>query len=172
MFHVQLYLLLCWVPRVTWLKCSSFDLIHVHTTKKRNALTICHCFRDVAIHIIAVSKTLHSSNQNAVMVPLLMLLKKYRKCSFWKLNNRVWRWVLSWRPRCTKPDTGMRSTFWMVTMDAQDEHHVINMVPETTACHVYPLMIDYTNLWLTLAISFHGNFLTRLEETSLWTKLQ
>jgi len=29
-----------------------FDLIHVHTTKKRNALTICH----IAIHIIAVSK--------------------------------------------------------------------------------------------------------------------
>ena len=31
------------------------------------------CFRDVTIHIIAVSRTLHSSNQNAFMV------KKYRK---------------------------------------------------------------------------------------------
>jgi len=29
------------------------------------------------------------------------------------------------------------------------------------------LMIDYTNLWLTLAISFQGNFHTRREEISL-----
>jgi len=31
----------------------------------------------------------------------------------------------------------------------------------------FPLVIDYVNLWLTLAISAHGNFHTRREETSL-----
>ena len=36
-----------------------------------------------------------------------------------------------------------------------------------SACPVYPLLIDFINLWLTLAISFHGNFHTRREETSL-----
>ena len=34
------------------------------------------CFRDVAIHIIAVPRTLHSSNHNAFMV------KKYRNGRF------------------------------------------------------------------------------------------
>jgi len=43
------------------------------------------CFRDVAIHIIGVSRMLHSSNHNVFMV------QKYRKWSFWKLSNRYWR---------------------------------------------------------------------------------
>ena len=37
------------------------------------------------------------------------------------------------------------------------------MVSET-ACHVFPLMIDYIHLWLTLAISCHANFHTRRKE--------
>ena len=69
------------------------------------------CFCDVAIHIIAVSRMINSSNHNAFMV------KKYRKWSFWKLSNRFW-WcniVLSRRPRCTctKPNTVLRP-FWIV----------------------------------------------------------
>ena len=74
---------------------SKLDLKRVYTTKKnpinRRFVT---CFRDVAIHIIAVSRTLHSSNHNAFVV------KKYRKWSFWELSNRFWRCniVLSRRP--------------------------------------------------------------------------
>ena len=86
---------------------SKLDLKRVfllNTVMNRRCVT---CFRDVAIHIIAVSRRLHSSNQYAFLV------EKYRKCSFWKLSNRFWRWniVVSRRQRCTctKPDT-----FWSV----------------------------------------------------------
>ena len=69
------------------------------------------CFRDVAIHILAVSRRPHYSNQYAFMD------KKYTKSSFLKLSNRFWRCniLLSRRPRCTctKPDTVPR-TCWIV----------------------------------------------------------
>ena len=58
---------------------SSFklDLKRVYTTKKTAMNRRCvTCFREVAIHIITVSRRLHSSNQSAFMV------KKYRKCWF------------------------------------------------------------------------------------------
>ena len=58
------------------------DLKLVYTTKTAMNRRFVTCFRDVTIHIIAVSRRLNSSNQYAFMV------KKYRKCSFWKLSNR------------------------------------------------------------------------------------
>ena len=46
-----------------------------------------------------------------------MLVKKYGKCLFWKLNNHIWRcnYVSSWRPlgTCTQSNIGLR-TFWIV----------------------------------------------------------
>ena len=61
------------------------DLKRVLATKKWMNQRFVTCFCDVAIHIIAVSRRLHSSNQYAFMV------KKYRKCWFWKLRNHFWR---------------------------------------------------------------------------------
>ena len=156
---MQLYLSLSCFPRVTRLKSWS---LHLNTFNqfwtrfktrykndwKQNTSTICHLFRDVAIHNIAELRTLHSSNKNAFVVLSWMLVKKYRTCSFWKLNNRFWRCnrVLSRRPccTCTKPDTGVR-TFWIVLTQRNtgcetwnNDHHALLVVSET-ACHVFSL---------------------------------
>jgi len=32
------------------------------------------------------------------------------------------------------------------------------------ACHVHHLLIDFKHFWLTLAISIHGNFYTRVKK--------
>ena len=48
------------------------DLKCVKTTKTRRIVT---CYRDVADHIIAVSRRLHSSNQYAFMLKKLFVLK-------------------------------------------------------------------------------------------------
>jgi len=75
-FHMQLYMLLCCFPCVTRLKSSSLHLNTLnqfknrfttrYTTKTAMQQRFVTCFRNVAIHIIAVSKTFHSSNHNAL----------------------------------------------------------------------------------------------------------
>ena len=78
-FHIQLYLLLCCVPRVTRLKCSSLYLntfnqfqnlfqTRFNDQKRQRSDDLSPVFRNVAIHKIAVSKTLLSSNQNVILL--------------------------------------------------------------------------------------------------------
>ena len=121
----------------TWLKAEM----------KRRCVT---CFRDLAIHIIAVSRTLHSSNHNAFMV------KKYRKWSFWELSNRFWRCniVLSRRPPLYLYTAGHGPTDFINCDNSGMQMKNLKLWSSETACH------DYINLhlyaFLYMAIFTHG----------------
>ena len=119
------------------------DLKLVYTTKTAMNRRFVTCFRDVTIHIIAVSRRLNSSNQYAFMV------KKYRKCSFWKLSNCFWRCniVLPRRPRCTlyKAGHGPR-TFWIVLTQRNAGWKTWNNDYQRLLAIYIPLMTDYINI--------------------------
>ena len=119
------------------------DLKRVYTTKNWMNRRFVTCFRDVAIHTNTVSRRLHSSNQYAFMV------KKYRKCLFWKPRNCFWRYniVLSRRPSCTctTPDT-VSQTFWIVLKQQNAGWKTWNNDHQRKLAMYIPLMIDYINI--------------------------
>ena len=140
---MQLYLLVCCYPRVTRLKYFSLHLytfIQFQAAMNRRFVT---CFRDVAIHLIAVSRTLHSSNHNAFMV------KKYRKWSFWELSNRFWRCniVLSRRPPLYLYTAGHGPTDFINCDNSGMQMKNLKLWSSETACH------DYINLHLYAFLS-------------------
>ena len=176
---MQLYLLLCCVSRVTQIKCSSLhldtlnsfkiDFKLIFTTKNRNTSTIYYLFsqRHHHSHNHRVERH-HSLNQTALWFLVKCWLRNTENCS-WPCN-RVLSWCLC--STCTKSDTGLQ-TFWIVWTQWSvgcktwnNDHHVHQGFRDYLACHVHPLLIDYINLWLTLAISCYGNFHMRHEETS------
>ena len=120
------------------------------------------CFRDVTIHIIAVSRTLHSSNHNAFMV------KKYRKWLFWELSNRFWRCniTLSQCPPLYLYTAGHGPTDFLNCDNStvQDETLQIMIIRDSFVMYI-PLMIDFINLhlyaFLSMAI-FTPQFLEKL----------
>ena len=67
-----------------------------------------------------------------------------------------------------KSDIGLY-TFWIVLTKRNTECKTWNngyyILYIASSFHVQPFMIDYIKLWLTLAISFHGNFHMRRKET-------
>ena len=82
------------------------------------------------------------------------MVKKYRKWSFWKPSDRFWRCniVLSRRPRCTctKPDTVPR-TFWIV-ITAERRMKTWNNDHQRLLAIYIPHMIDYINIFISMAI--------------------
>ena len=77
---------------------------------------------------------------------------------------------LSQRVRGTGTKTDILNCAKDGTKDAQLE--IMNIMFYTwyqrlPACHVHHLLIDFKHFWLTLAISIHGNFYTRVKKTSL-----
>ena len=67
------------------------DLKLGYTTKNRNASTICHLFHNVAIHIIAVLRTLLLWNRMPLWFFVKPWLKNTENVRFEKLNNRFWQ---------------------------------------------------------------------------------
>ena len=84
-----------------------------------------------------------------------MLIKKYRKCSFVFDDAIEFYHGVPVVLVFTQRNAGCKT--W------NNDHHALYMVSET-ACHVFPYMIDYINLWLTIAISYHVNIHTRRKE--------
>ena len=116
------------------------------------------CFRDVAIHIIAVSRTLHSSNHNAFMVKL------YRKWSFWELSNRFWRCniVLSRRPPLYLYTAGHGPTDFLNCDNSgmQDEKLELMIIRDCLSC-TFPL-------WLTIYTFIFRHFCTWQYSHTAW----
>ena len=86
-----------------------------------------------------------------------MLVKKYRKCSFWKLNNCFWRCnrVLSRRPccTCTKPDTGLR-TYRLLNCVNTTERRMQNL-KYWSSCFIHGIrdcLPCILPLWLTIIL--------------------
>ena len=122
------------------------------------------CFRDVAIHIIAVSRTLNSSSHNDFTV------KKYRKWSFWKLNNRFlamqYSFITTSPLYLYKAEHGPTDFLNCDNNRTQDEKLKMMIIRDRLSC---TFSYDWLYKSLSLVISVHGNFHPRRGETSLWT---
>ena len=127
------------------------------------------CFRDVATHIIAMSRTLHSSSQHFLCGSELIVDHKTQTNAFWKLNNRCWRCYRFFTT--TSSLHNVLSELWTQRNVAgcktlNNDHYVYTCTYYQRQLFVFfSFMTDYLNFRLALAISFQGNVHTWLEET-------
>ena len=156
---MPLYLpLSCFLPRVTRLKSWS---LHLNTFNqfwtrfktrykydwKQNASTICHLFRDVAIHNIAELRTLHSSNKNAFLGFLVECWLRHTETVRFIVFDDAIEFYHGVPAVLVQSQTRayVHTDFWIVLTQRNtgcktwnNDHHALYMVSET-ACHVFSL---------------------------------